>query len=92
MNAQASVSLDHILALLARLDLRIRREVVEFRMRQPQQDDEFRGLYISNEEVDGCDFLGRFFGVWKQCASGKGRERLRVRTAQSVPERDLLSA
>src|SRR5512143_1881051 len=53
MNAQASVSLDHILALLARLDLRIRREVVEFRMRQPQQDDEFRGLYISNEEVDG---------------------------------------
>ena len=47
---------------------------------------------IHNEEVDGCDFLGRFFGVWKQCASGKGRERLRVRAAQSVPGRDLLSA
>lgn len=46
-------SLDYSLALLARLDLLIRRQVLEFRLQQaPRGDDEFRGLYISDEEVD----------------------------------------
>src|SRR5207248_7250819 len=46
-------SLDYILALLARLDLLIRREVLKWRQQQPQlADDEFRGLYISHEEID----------------------------------------
>ena len=47
-------SLDYTLALLARLDLLIRREVLKWRQQQPQlADDEFRGLYISHEEIDG---------------------------------------
>ena len=51
-----------------------------------------RDEQISNEEVDGCYFPGRFFGVGKQFASGKGRERLRVRATKSVSGRDLLSS
>ena len=40
-------SLDYTLAVLARLDLLIRRKVLKWRQRQPQlADDEFRGLYI----------------------------------------------
>ncbi len=43
----------HTLAHLARLDLLIRREVLRLRLRHPERlDDEFRGLYISDEEVD----------------------------------------
>src|SRR5512142_1040346 len=46
-------SLEHILTELARLDLLIRREVLAVRLRQSQQtDDEFRGLYISEQEVE----------------------------------------
>ncbi|MEP7200072.1 MAG: ATP-binding protein [Chloroflexota bacterium] len=53
MNPSPTRSLDYTLALLARLDLLIRREVLNLRQQQPQQmDDEFRGLYIANEEVD----------------------------------------
>ena len=44
-------------------------------------EDDNSDEQISNEKVDDCYYLGRFFGVWKQCASGKGRERLRVRAA-----------
>ena len=51
-----------------------------------------RDEQISNKEVDGRYFPGKFFGVGKQFASGKGRERLRVRATKSVPGRDLLSA
>ena len=51
-----------------------------------------RDEQISNEEVNGCYFPGRFFGVGKQFASGKGRERLRVRATKSVPGRNHLSA
>src|SRR5437867_9428889 len=46
-------SLDYTLALLVRLDLLIRREVLKWRQQQPQlADDEFSGLYISHEEID----------------------------------------
>lgn len=45
--------LDHTLAHLARLDLLVRREVLRLRLRQPDRgDDEFRGLYVSDDEVD----------------------------------------
>src|SRR5262245_60203988 len=44
---------EHTLAHLARLDLLIRREVLRQRLRQPSRgDDEFRGLYISDEDVE----------------------------------------
>ena len=53
MTASAPTPLDYTLAQLARLDLLIRREVLQLRQQQgPREDDEFRGLYVSAEEVD----------------------------------------
>ncbi len=49
----SSLSVDYTLACLARLDLQIRREVLRFRMASGHgQEDELRGMYISDEEVD----------------------------------------
>src|SRR5262245_4851436 len=51
-------SLSHTLAHLSRLDLLIWREVLSLRQQQPQHtDNDFRGLYISEEDVDAI--LGR---------------------------------
>ena len=53
MTASAPTPLDYTLAQLARLDLLIRREVLQLRQQQgPREDDEFRDLYVSPEEVD----------------------------------------
>jgi SpoVK/Ycf46/Vps4 family AAA+-type ATPase len=53
MTETSNLSLSYTLALLSRLDLLIRREVLNLRLHQSLPgDDEFRGLYISNEEVD----------------------------------------
>jgi SpoVK/Ycf46/Vps4 family AAA+-type ATPase len=50
----STLSIQHILACLARLELAVRREVVRFRLAVgPRADDDLRGLYISDEEVDG---------------------------------------
>jgi len=47
------ISVEYTLALLARLDLWVQREVTRFRLNTPaQQDEEYRGLYISDAEVD----------------------------------------
>ena len=54
-NATMGANLDNelILAHLARLDQLIRREVVRLRLLESGRgDDEFRGLYVSAEEVD----------------------------------------
>jgi AAA+ superfamily predicted ATPase len=54
MEETTSISVEYTLALLARLDLWIRREVLRFRLNTSnQQDDEYRGLYIPDDEVDG---------------------------------------
>jgi AAA+ superfamily predicted ATPase len=46
-------SLDHTLTHLTRLDMLIRREVLRVRLRVAhRKDDEFRGLYVSDEEAD----------------------------------------
>ena len=46
-------SVEYTLALLARLDLWVQGEVTRFRLNTPaQQDEEYRGLYISDAEVD----------------------------------------
>jgi len=46
-------SLEHLMAELERVDLRIRLRVWRNRQRNAQaDDDEFRGLYISEEEID----------------------------------------
>ena len=46
-------SLDHVLAHLARLDLRLRRAVLAVRQQpSPPTEDEFRGLYISDQQAD----------------------------------------
>jgi AAA+ superfamily predicted ATPase len=48
-----SISVEYTLACLARLDLQIRREVVRFRLMTGERPDEdLRGLYISDEEVN----------------------------------------
>ena len=48
-----SFALELTLAELACLDVRIRREVVRLRLDRPAHDDaEFRGLYVSDEDVD----------------------------------------
>ncbi|MFN8499785.1 MAG: ATP-binding protein [Anaerolineae bacterium] len=48
-----SSALEHTLAHLARLDLLVRREVLRARLQNgPGADDDFRGLYISDDEVD----------------------------------------
>ena len=53
MAAQSTLAVEHVLACLARLDLQIRREVVRLRLKNgTRPDEEFRGLYISNEEVE----------------------------------------
>jgi len=52
--ATSGISVEYTLALLARLDVWLQREVIRFRLTQPaQQDEEYRGLYISDQEVDG---------------------------------------
>jgi hypothetical protein len=49
-----NLSVEYTLALLAWLDLRIRAEVARLRQGLPEREDEaYRGLYISDEEVDG---------------------------------------
>ena len=54
MEATSAISVEYTLALLTRLDLWIQREVMRFRLNLPaQQDEEYRGLYISDQEVDG---------------------------------------
>src|SRR5947209_7559007 len=60
-------SLDHILAEMKRLDLMLRRAVLlARRSRKGDVPDEFRGLVISEENVDrmldSVDFLG---DIWK---------------------------
>ena len=53
MEGTANLSVEYTLALLARLDLWIQGEVTRFRLNTPaQQDEEYRGLYISDAEVD----------------------------------------
>jgi AAA+ superfamily predicted ATPase len=53
MTYQSLNAREHTLAHLARLDLLIRREVFRLRLQHPQRgDDEFRGLYISDDEVE----------------------------------------
>ena len=53
MEGTSGISVEYTLALLARLDLWIQREVMRFRLSTPaHQDEEYRGLYISDEEVD----------------------------------------
>ncbi len=53
MQETSGLSVEYTLALLARLDLWIQGEVMRFRLNtQPRQDEEYRGLYISDEEVD----------------------------------------
>jgi AAA+ superfamily predicted ATPase len=48
------LSVQYTLACLARLDLKIRREVTRYRLAVGvRPDEELRGLYISDEEVDG---------------------------------------
>lgn len=47
-------SLEHLMAELQRIDLRLRLQVLWMRQRNGQHnEDEFRGLYISEEEIDG---------------------------------------
>ena len=43
---------DHVLAELARLELVVRRQVLRLRAASLLTEDEFRGLYISDEHVD----------------------------------------
>jgi SpoVK/Ycf46/Vps4 family AAA+-type ATPase len=45
-------SRQHLLAELTRIDLLVRLRVLQLRQVDPHPDDEFRGLYISEEEVD----------------------------------------
>lgn len=48
-----SLSAEYTLACLARLDLQIRREVLRYRLASGRgPEDELRGMYISDEEVD----------------------------------------
>ena len=42
----------HLLAELARIDLLVRMRVLQLRQVDAHPDDEFRGLYVSEEEVD----------------------------------------
>ena len=52
MSSRYENSLEHLLDELARIDLLIRMRVLQLRMADPDASDEFRGLYISEEEVD----------------------------------------
>ena len=52
MRSLGSAALEHTLAYLSRLDLLIRRDVLRAHLAHPEQAaDEFRGLYVSDEEV-----------------------------------------
>src|SRR5690242_4610021 len=53
MTTDLTTTLEHTLTELARLDVLIRREVLRVRLQQAhREDDEFRGLYVSEQEVD----------------------------------------
>src|SRR5260221_5066840 len=65
MTAPTDLSLDHLQAELARLDVRIQREVRRWQLAGQDPTDTFRGLKVTDEEVQGL--LARPFGTsWGQ--------------------------
>ena len=52
-------SLGHLLAGLAYVDLRVRWAVSRARQAGLNPDDEYRGLYISDEQIDQLNPLGQ---------------------------------
>lgn len=64
-------SLEHLLAGLAYIDLRVRWAVMRARANGLNPDDEFRGLYVSEAQIDGL--LGQEIGhsLWPH---GNGQE------------------
>jgi ATP-dependent 26S proteasome regulatory subunit len=52
MSGRYEHSLEHLLEELTRIDLLIRARVLQLRMKDLDGPEEFRGLYISEEEVD----------------------------------------
>src|SRR5262245_19914778 len=56
-------SLEHLLEELWRIDLLIRHQVLRFRMRGQEALDEFRGLYIKEEEIDAILAEENIFGA-----------------------------
>lgn len=70
-----AASMDHILAELERIDLLIQIQIR--RARQLHQEDEFQGLYISEQEVDSL--LARPIGLphWALPPAASGEEKTR---------------
>lgn len=67
MDERFETSADHLLAELERIDLLIRARIATLRRTQAE-DEHFRGLYISEQEVD--DLLGRPLGRPQWLAAG----------------------
>ena len=94
MNERFETSVDHLLAELERIDLLIRARVANLR-RSQAEDEHFRGLYISEQEVD--DLLRKPLGApqwltsaepgrWADidAALGELATVIRARTQQSI--------
>jgi ATP-dependent 26S proteasome regulatory subunit len=64
-------SLEHLLEELWRIDLLIRRQVLRFRMRGQEALDEFRGLYLQEEEIDAILAEENIFGAQPEYASSQ---------------------
>jgi hypothetical protein len=69
--------LDHVRAELERIDLLIHREILRLRARYSLSLDEFRGLYISNEQVDAL-----ISGSARQHQGNETVEKLTARAMQ----------
>lgn len=59
--AQASIDLYHLQLELQRIDLHLRRAVARWQMAGQDPDDAFRGLYVSDEQVN--ELLNRPIGI-----------------------------
>ena len=77
----ADLSLQHLQAELARIDVLIQRQVQRWQLAGQDPGDAFRGLYVSDDEVNGL--LARPLGAawapdtaWQDCrpVAGQGKE------------------
>jgi hypothetical protein len=85
--SSADLSLKHLQAELARIDILIQRQVKRWQSAGQNQDDNFRGLYISDSDAD--KLVDRPFGTsWGHTAtlSDEERERFDSLERQAIEE------
>jgi hypothetical protein len=89
MLPRPDLSLQHLQASLARIDLFVQREVTRWQLAGQDPTDQFRGLKISEEQA--ADLLARPLGTsWGQTVELDAQEANALAQAQSAIERRLI--